>query len=122
MDDINLEKLTLPSALKLTSEDNKRLPRHKPGEKFLKGPVPWNWISAATKLSGKAPHVAIALWFLAGIKKSHTIALSGKLLEDIGVKRNAAYRGLTVLEEAGLISVNRHRGRLSIVTLLDMKG
>lgn len=119
MYDIDLNKLTLPCALMPVFTDKKSLPRHKPGEKFLKGPIPWNWLTAAAKLSGKALHVAVVLWFTAGIKYSPTIALSGKVLKDMGVQRNAAYRGLAVLEEAGLVAVIRHRGRCPRVTIND---
>ncbi len=122
MDDLNLENLTLPNVPKIEFRDNKSLPRHKNGEKFLKGPIPLDWLNMAAKLPGKALHVAIAIWFLAGIKKMRTIALSGSVLNGMGVKRNAAYRALAELEGAGLISVIRYHGRLSEVTILEWKG
>jgi hypothetical protein len=34
----------------------RRPPRHRRGERFLKGPIPWPWISAAAALPGKALH------------------------------------------------------------------
>jgi len=122
MDPFEPELLKLPDAMKGPTIDMKRLPRHKPGEKFLKGPIPWDWLTHAAKLPGKALCVATALWFLAGVKGKRTVALSGIVLKDLGVKRNAAYRGLAALERAGLVSAIRHLGRSPIVTLLEQKG
>lgn len=94
-------------------------PRHNPGELFLKGPIPWNWMSRALALSGKALHVGLVLWFLAGLKKSAEVSLSLKSLERYGLSRWAAARGLQSLEEQGLVLVNRGRGRKAKVILLS---
>ncbi len=96
-----------------------RVPRHRPGERFLKGPIPWRWLTKAARLPGKALHVAIALWFWAGIKRSAAVAFPISQLRLLGVSRYAAYRGLLALERVGLVSVCRHSGRRSLVTLLD---
>ena len=120
-EDIDPKKLTLPLVSKHVYKDNKTLPRHKKGEKFLKGPIPWDWLSMASKQPGKALHVGNVLWFIAGIKNARTIALSGKIMEDMGIKRNAGYRGLAALEEVGLISVTRHRGRCPVITINKLK-
>ena len=95
------------------------VPRHKPGEYFLKGPIAWGWLSVAASQSGKALHVAIALWFLVGVKRSGQVSLSGNVLRMLGVGRHSAYRGLKKLEEANLVAVQRHPGRNPIVTILD---
>ena len=121
MDNLDLEKLTLPVASKPVTTDRKALPRHKTGGKFLKGPIPWDWLSMAASLPGKALHVAIALWFHAGIKQERTVTLSGTVLKNMGVKRNSAYRGVAALEEFGLISTIRQCGRSPIVTILEVK-
>ena len=97
---------------------NTNPPRHRAGEKFLKGPIPWNWLAAAARQPGKALHVAIVLWFFAGVKRTGTVALSGAALRGFGVNRHAGYRGLAVLERAGLVSVARHPGRMPVVTIL----
>ena len=97
----------------------KDLPRHRKGERFLKGPIPLAWLMAAGSQPGKALHVAVALWFLAGVNRNRAIALSTSLLSSFGVGRYAGYRALRALEHAGLVSVVRHPGRLPIVTILD---
>ena len=121
MEDIDLKKFTLPPSLAPKRLDNKTLPKHGKEDKFLKGPIPWNWLSMAGKISGKgkALHVAITLWFTAGIKKNRTITLSYKVLKEMGVERNATYRGLDALEKAGLVSTSKHRGRCPVVTIND---
>lgn len=69
-------------------------------------------------LPGKALHVAVRLWFGAGLGSTRTLAVSMTSLQEAGVSRFAAARGLHALERAGLVSVERHVGRKPIVTLL----
>ena len=85
---------------------------------FIKGPIPLGWITKAASVEGKTLHVAIALWFLAGLKRSRQVALSQSTLRLFGVSRQASYRALSRLESAGLVSVDRHPGRNPIVTIL----
>jgi DNA-binding MarR family transcriptional regulator len=81
--------------------------------------VPWAWLTKAAQQPGKALHVAIALWFVAGITRVRTVALPGASLRLLGVSRYAAYRALTALEQAGLVAVARHPGRKPMVTILE---
>jgi hypothetical protein len=102
-------------------EQNKprqRNPRFSPGEKFLAGPIPMSWLSRVASLPGKALNVGLAIWFLKQVMKSNTVALSGKTLQDFGVKRRSGYRGLIALEQAGIVSCLRCSGRSPRVTLL----
>ena len=86
---------------------------------FICGPIPLGWITKAAGVEGKTLHVAIALWFLAGLKRSHKVALPRSTLRRFGVSRQASYRALLRLEDAGLVSVDRHPGRNAIVTILS---
>jgi hypothetical protein len=117
----NLKSLRISKASNRTTLDIKQLPHHKPGEKFLKGPIPWNWLSKAAKQPGKALHVAIAIWLIAGIKNNRNIDLSYNVLEEMGVDRHATYLGLTALEEAGLISVIHNNGSCPAVTINEFE-
>jgi hypothetical protein len=119
MEPIDPKKLSLPGGYR-ANPPSQELPRHKRGEKFLKGPIPWKWVTQAARLPGKALQVGVALWFLAGIERRRTVALSGSVLRGLEVDRHAGYRGLRALEMAGLVSVSRHLGRNSIVTILDL--
>ena len=116
---LDLERFHLSQAKINKSPQKQQPPRHKRGEKFLKGPIPYRWLSKAAEQGGKTLHVAIALWFLAGLKRTWTISLSRRTLEDFGVNRHSSYRGLKKLENIGLVSVVRRPGCLPKVTILD---
>ena len=115
-----------PDALSLKTSSHKpkqtRAPRHKAGERFLLGPIPMNWLDKASRSSGRgsAFQVAIAIWHISGLKKqARRVKLVSSVLRNMGINRHACYRGLRVLEDAQLIHVERHAGRLPIVTILD---
>lgn len=86
--------------------------------RFIKGPIPLDWIGRAACLPGKTLHVALALQYLAGLQKTQTVKLGAKALSVLGVARDAKYDALNRLQDAGLIAVQRARGRTSVVTLL----
>src|SRR5688500_5688721 len=96
-----------------------RPPRHRPGEKFLKGPVPWDWLGRAASQPGRALRGAIAVWGAAGITRARTVSRQPSVLRSLGVSRYAGYRALAALEGAGLLEVQRHPGRSPVVTILD---
>lgn len=89
---------------------------------FIKGPISLGWIgkAATAQPRGKCLHVALALVYLSGLTRSDTVPLKPSVLERLGVERSAGYRALTALEEAGLVAVDRHRGRAPLVTLLGL--
>ena len=98
-----------------------KAPRKHGGELFLKGPVPMSWLSSAGRLPGRALHVGVVLWILAGIKRTGTVALGARHLRSLGVDRHATYRALRRLEKAGLVVVQRRAGCAPKVTLLGAK-
>jgi hypothetical protein len=81
-----------------------------PTVKFIKGPIPLEWISRANALPGKAGAVGVALWFLAGVQKSSSVKLTGEAAQIAGCARKAIYQALRSLEVAGLVTVQRRRG------------
>lgn len=87
--------------------------------RFLKGPIPWNWLEEAARLPGKALHVALEVWRESGCSRAQTVKVSTSALGSLGVSRRAAYAALRRLEVAQLVSVDRHRGRSPIVTILN---
>jgi hypothetical protein len=123
MSPLNPDRLRLPEGLEVGSKSSppKRPPRHKLGEKILKGPIPWMWLEKAARLPGRALHVAIAIWFKVGLTKDRTVRLSYVDLRRLGCKRESARRGLARLEHGGLVSVDRHPGRCPRVTVLDVR-
>lgn len=89
-----------------------------PVAKFIKGPIPLEWITRANALPGKAGAVGLALWFLVGVKSSRTIKLTGEVERIAACDRKAVYPALTALETAGLIAVERRPGARAVVTIL----
>jgi hypothetical protein len=91
------------------------------GEEFLRGPIPLVWLSRACRLSPKALAVGLALWFKAGMSKnSPEVVASPGLLKRFGVMaRRTQYQALSNLERAGLVAVDRGRGRCPRVTILE---
>lgn len=97
------------------------IPRHQSGALFLKGPIPLDWLTRAARLPGKALPVALALWFRAGVDRQAGVGLSTVLCQSFGVDRYAKRRALFALEQAGLIQVERQRGKNPRVTLLSIQ-
>ena len=97
---------------------SKKPPRHRPGQEFLRGPIPLAWLRAATVLPGKALAVGLVLWFKAGITKRREVKMTTKLLHKFGLSRYAGYRSLVALEKAGLVTTDRRQGRCPRVTIL----
>ena len=91
--------------------------RKRNGEKFVSGPIPLAWIKSAAVLPGKALAVGVSLWFLRGLTRTSTLSFSPSTWNQFGLSRSAVYRGLKQLEAAGLLAVERHRGRCPLVTI-----
>lgn len=85
----------------------------------LHGPVPLDWLSSAARLPGRSLHAGIALWHATAVARSATVPLSNLAGIRFGLDRNAKYRALAWLEEAGLVSVERKLGRAPMVTIVD---
>ena len=91
----------------------------KPSKKwFLKGPIPGEWLSQAASLPGRALHTALVLWHVSALGKTRTVAPPKSKWELFGVTESSRIRGLRALEQAGLVSVERHPGRCPRVTII----
>lgn len=93
----------------------------KPLGRYLKGPIPWNWVLRASMLLGKALIIGLCLWRISSATKSKTVVLGNRELEPLGIGRSAKSRALAELEGAGLIRTERRPGRWSEITLLDAR-
>lgn len=117
----DLEQFRLPSNGQPRPRKSRRLPRHKRQQPFLKGPIPANWLGKAAKLPGKALHVGLAVWFVAGLAKRRRVKLERKALRLFGVdRRHTVYRALERLEAAGLVAVDRGKGRFPQVEINEV--
>jgi hypothetical protein len=72
-------------------------------------------------LKGRALHVAVEIWFHAGVQRRREVVLSLAKVAAAGeFDRGTAAHGLAALERAGLVRVERGVGRAPRVTLLDV--
>ncbi len=93
------------------------LPKHGPGERFIRGPIPLEWMKLAAKCGGRAEAVAVLLWYAAGFQRSNPVKLSAKILAELHVHPKTAKRVLVRMKELGLVNVEFHRGRSPVVTI-----
>ena len=109
----DVARLTLSRSTTGVTPTPKKLPRPRPRGRFLKGPIPWDWLTRAARLSTSSAvlKVALLIWFQAGLKATDTVRLSGDLMESWNLTRFSLYRAVDKLEEANLVTVNRARGR-----------
>lgn len=115
MDDpFDIDRLRIPDRMPV---GRAKAPRRKSGELFLKGPIPWWWIEKAARLPGQALSVGLVAWHLRGLRRSDTFRLAPSKVRSLGLSPRVARRGLKALENAGLVAVDRHRGRSPDVTL-----
>ncbi len=118
----DIDKLRLDAPIAPSSQKaSKRRPRTRHGEQFIAGPIPLPWITAAAALPGKAMQTAMAIWFLAGVRRSSCVTLTTCLVKKFSVLPDAKRRALKALEKAGLIQVDRGRGRNPIVTIQTLE-
>lgn len=91
----------------------RRPPRPENGEKYLGGPIPLAWLAAAACLSKGAGvlKLSLLLWFEAGLTGKKQVSVPGWLRSEWKMGRFAYYRAANVLEKAGLVSVDRQRGK-----------
>lgn len=90
--------------------------------KFIRGPIPLSWLNRACRLSGpKVLPVALAIWFLAGLRgREDDLNLTTAVLDQFAVTdRSSKSRALKALEKEGLIEVIRQQGKNPRITILE---
>jgi hypothetical protein len=104
----------------MAAEPSKRPPRHRQGQDFIKGPLPWDWWQQALLLPGVAVHVSLLLWKLAGCSQTRIVRFcQAAAARTIRVHLTTVRTALRTLEHAGLISIRRLPGRSLEVIILD---
>src|SRR3954465_8051960 len=88
------ERLRLPADLFGESRPTLRPPRHRPGEPFLKGPIPYHWIADACRLPGVGLHVATSFRFLCDRYRGPNRWGLEQVTRGLGVSSDTARRGL----------------------------
>ena len=105
----------------LRNRPSSKPPRHRRGEKFLLGPIPWPWLDRAGRLPGKALFLALWLWKEAGCTDNRTVRFRLASASALGMHPDTASRRLRALADAGLVSIRRRPGRALEVTLNDAR-
>src|SRR4051812_13972204 len=112
IDLFDVERLRLPPGTVGELVARRRPPRHRHGEAFLLGPIPFPWVASACRLPGVGLHVALTVRFLRGRfrrgrDRRWTLDVIAKGLR---VSDDSVRRGLHAAEGAGLLSVARRPG------------
>ena len=117
----NLDEIRLPDRVYPVIQNETNIAGIK-DEWFISGPIPGQWISQASNLSGNYTlHVALAIQYVNGLtKKSNKIVVERFHLARFGVKKDSARRALKRLQEAGLIEYTK-TGQKFKVTILSTK-
>jgi hypothetical protein len=87
-------------------------------KRFLKGPIPLDWLTAATQLPGKAINVGIALWWIAGMSKTGELKLTRQAQLAFNISKDAERDGLRRLQKAGLIELTARPGQRHTVRII----
>jgi DNA-binding MarR family transcriptional regulator len=123
-DPFDLESLRLSDSLLEYSAPRGRLPRHRRGDPFLKGPIAYAWVASACRLPGAGLAVAMSCRFQAkrfGHSRGRHWGI-GDIAEGLQISGDSVRRGLDAAERARLVSVSREPGCKSTITILEFVG
>ena len=85
---------------------------------FIKGPIPYDWITIATSL-GKSPGlVGLGLWFYKGLNNSYTFKIDHRLDDLCSISRQTRQDSLRKLDQAGLIKLSQPLGAYPYIQIL----
>jgi hypothetical protein len=116
----DLDRLRLPAEMVGTLANRKRPPRHRSGEPFIRGPIPYHWIASACRLPGAGLRVAMAYRFLCCRYRSENRWGPNAIARGLRISDDAVRRGLHSAELAGLLSASREPGCKLAVSVLDL--
>ena len=123
LDPWDLDRLRLPAELVGDVASRRRPPRHRSGDPFIKGPIPYAWIASACRLPGAGLHVAMAFRFYRGrfrFKPRERRWSLSDVAKGLRISDDSARRGLHAAELAGLLAVEREPGCKLAVSVLDL--
>ena len=88
--------------------------------RFIRGPIPLEWLIAVTQLRGKAAVlVALAICYAVGVRGAHRdISVSNELVGIFGLSRYAKRRALEQMATAGLIILKQEGKSAPRVTIV----
>jgi hypothetical protein len=128
-DDLDAIRIAIPINLYTEEKREKSrkvktsLPQPIKGEAFLKGPIPFSWITTAESLGKHVLFVGLCLWYIAGCEKTAQIRITqGRVAKYCKVSRHVVGRAFRKLHKAGLIATKQNVGAGSTITLLSTLG
>jgi len=118
---LDRQRTVAPSEAKTKKQppiERQPIPKHEQGGRFVRGPIPYDWLRAALAFGGKAGNLALAIWWLVGVEGSNPIKLTARVLRDFNISPRSTRRLLPAFERAGLLRVDRQRGRGPVVEIV----
>jgi hypothetical protein len=115
-----LEQYRLPPEMIGSFSGRKRPPRHKPDDPFIKGPIPYTWVSAACRLPGAGLRAAMAFRFLCCRFRQQNRWGLEKSAKGLRISVDSVRRALHAAELAGLLVVVREPGCKVEVTIREI--
>ena len=86
---------------------------------FIKGPLPLGWLAKAARAGHpQALPVLLALKYKTDTLRQPWVKPPATVLRLLGVDKDARSRAIAALERAGLVQVQRRRGRRPLVRLV----
>ena len=79
------------------------------------------WMKAAAPLPGKSFQLAMLILISVRATGMNNVLVGNAEALEFGIDRNAKYRALSWLEDAGLVLVDRKLGRSPVVTVLEVE-
>jgi hypothetical protein len=109
----------------IVSEESK--PQTLRSGRFLKGPIPVEWLKKAIAAGVPALKIGLVLWYLHGLKQtwmrdSKMLLLSSRELKKWGISRTTKYQGIDQLKKAKLIQVKKSLRKNPQVKILQADG
>ena len=117
-DSSSLDGLRLPSNFVGKPKPKKRRPRIK--GRFLKGPVPMNWLMTAfTECGGTSAYVGAVLWHLSGMKQNaRAFPVSNVVAGDYGLTAKMKHLAFKKLAGAGLVQLEKRGRKAKTITIV----
>ena len=107
---VDLDRYRLPAELVGELLSRRRPPRHRPGESFIKGPIPFDWVASASRLPGSGFRVAMACRFLCCRYRAPNRWGLESIARGLCLSSKSTRRGLHAAELAGVLTVERRPG------------
>lgn len=111
--------LRLESRDPINKSDELDRPKRMSG-RFIRGPIPLEWLAVAIPLGRKSLNVALAIWHLDGFQRTegHELRLTPTVLSLFSVTPQSARKILHQFSKHRLIMLDSRRGRSPRVVLI----